>query len=132
MRVDFAFLCDAATESAGKLFALGIGIDHLQVRELPARHPRLTFVARLSFDASEGGRRRFQIRFVDADGRAVTAAVDGELAVTVPPGVTEAKANLIVDLVNLEFTAQGPHELSLLVGDDEVVTLPLEVVNTPA
>jgi hypothetical protein len=35
MQIDFAFLCDAATEVSGKLSALGIGIDRLIVQELP-------------------------------------------------------------------------------------------------
>lgn len=68
MQLDFAFLCDAATESAGKLFALGIGIDRLQVRELPARHARMTLVARLVFGATEQGVHAFELRLVDADG----------------------------------------------------------------
>ena len=38
MQVEYAFLCDAATESAGKLNALGIGIDRLLVQQLPQQH----------------------------------------------------------------------------------------------
>ena len=128
MQVDFAFLCDAATESGGKVFALGIGIDHLQVRETPARHGRMTLAARLSFGADEAGSHRFAIRFVDADGRGIVPDVLGEMEIVPPAVETQAKANVLVDLVNAEFSGYGPHEVTLSVDGTDVATLPLEVV----
>jgi hypothetical protein len=127
VQVDFAFLCDAATESAGKVYALGIGIDRLQVREVPARHGRMTLVARLRFEAEEAGQHRFAIRLVDADGRGLIPDVIGELHVAIPPSATHAKANLLIDLVGPEFASYGPHEATLTVDGSDVVTLPLEV-----
>ena len=127
MHVDYAFLCDAATEHGGKLNALGIGIDRLAAVELPATHPRLTFVARLAFGAEDAGSRRFSVRVVDADGRAVASPMEGEMHVTLAPQDRATAVNLLVELLNLEFTNLGPHEVSLAVDGAELVSLPLEV-----
>ncbi len=127
MHVDYAFLCDAATEHGGKLNALGIGVDRLTVTVLPATHPRLTFVARLAFGAEDAGGRHFSVRVVDADGRAVAPPIDGEMQVTIAAEDREAAANLLVELVNLQFASLGPHEVSLAVDGAELVNLPLEV-----
>ena len=127
MQLEFAFLCDAATEAAGKLYALGIGIDRLHVRELPARHGRMTLVVRLVFAASEQGAHAFELRFVDADGHDVTTPVAGQLTVTAGEGATSVRVNLLIDVVNAEFRSPGPHELTLAIGGTAAVVLPLDV-----
>jgi hypothetical protein len=126
--VDYAFLCDAATESGGKVYALGIGIDRLQVQDVPARHGRMTLATRLRFGADEAGQRSFAIRLVDADGQAVVPDVIGQMSVAIPPPATHATANLLIDLVGAEFRSYGPHEVTLTVDGEDAVTLPLEVV----
>ena len=130
MQLEFAFLCDAATEAAGKLYALGIGIDRLQVLELPARHGRMTLVARLVFGPGEQGPHPFALRLVDADGHDVTAPVAGELTVRSPDGATGARVNMLIDVLNTEFRTHGPHELTLSVDGAGLVILPLDVVLT--
>lgn len=137
MDVEYAFLCDAATEHGGKINALGIGIDHLGVGTLPVTHPRLTLVARLRFEDArdladgEAGDADagvpFTVRVVDADGRDVMPEVAGRFAVQAAPGRRLQGANLLVDLVALRFTAIGPHEVQLASGGTVVATLPLEV-----
>ena len=126
MEIDYAFLCDAATEHQGKLNALGIGVDQLSAATLPATHPRLTFVARLRFEPEDDGERHFAVRAMDADGHEM-GCVEGEMFVHFAPEDRMTGANLVVDLVNLEFTAAGPHEVSLTIDGEDVVMLPLEV-----
>jgi hypothetical protein len=127
MQLDFAFLCDAASDAAGKIYALGIGIDRLQVQRLPARHGRLAFVSRVSFDVADAGDRSFSVRLIDADGRDVIPPVQGEMHIAIS-GPGPAKANLIIDLVNPEFQSHGPHEVTLALDGTALATLPLEVV----
>jgi len=132
MQLDFAFLCDVATESAGKLYALGIGIDRLQVRELPATHGRMTLAARLVFGPDERGTHPFELRLVDADGQDVSVPVAGELSVHTPADVSSARVNVLIDVLNAEFRAHGPHELTLAIDGANAVVLPLEVTLAPA
>lgn len=132
MQLEFAFLCDAATEAAGKLYALGIGVDRLHVRDLPARHGRLTLVARLGFGAAEQGAHRFELRFVDADGQDVSTPVAGELGVHITDSAAGARVNVLIDVLNAEFRTHGPHELTLTVDGTNLVVLPLDVALTSA
>ena len=127
MRVDYAFLCDAATEYGGKVNALGIGIDRLGISTLPATHPRLTLVARLVFEDASGASLPFLVRIVDADGREVMPPVEGSFQVAAAPERRLDGSSLIVDLVNLQFTATGPHEVQLWSGGAILATLPIEV-----
>ena len=127
MRVEYAFLCDAATEHGGKVNALGIGIDHLGVSVLPATHPRLSFVAHLRFEDADDAAVPFVVKMVDADGREVISPVEGRFQVQAAPGRRLEGANLLVDLVNLQFTATGPHEVQLWSEGDVLATLPIEV-----
>ena len=127
MRVEYAFLCDAATSHGGKVNALGIGIDHLGVPALPSTHPRLTLVARLVFEDAGGRSLPFVVRMVDADGRNVLPPVEGSFQVVAAPDRRLDGASLIVDLVNLVFTTTGPHEVQVQSGGETLATLPLEV-----
>lgn len=128
MRVEYAFLCDAATEHGGKVNALGIGIDHLGVQALPATHPRLALVAHLRFeDAEDDAAVPFRVQMVDADGRDVITPVEGRFQVAAAPGRRLEGANLLVDLQNLQFTTTGPHEVQLWSAGGVIATLPIEV-----
>lgn len=127
IRIAYAFLCDAATEHGGKVNALGIGIDRLGVSTLPATHPRLTLVARLVFEDAGGRSLPFVVRMVDADGRDVLPRVEGRFRVERALGRRVDGTSLIVDLVNLEFTTTGPHEVQVSSDGETLATLPLEV-----
>ena len=56
MDVDYAFLCDSAQESGGKVHALGIGIDGIFAPVLPATHS-VVLVAQFRYWAAEAGSR---------------------------------------------------------------------------
>ena len=131
MQIDFAFLCDAATEAAGKLNALGIGIDRLIVRELPQTHRRLVVVTRVSFEPEDAGDQSFVIELVGPDGREVAPMVQGQLNVQMGEGAGGARANIIIEIANALFSSMGPHEAKLSIGGSEVAVLPLEVVLQP-
>jgi uncharacterized protein DUF6941 len=131
MRVDFAFLCDAATEAGGKLNALGIGIDRLLVRELPQTHRRLVVVTRVSFQAEDAGEQSFAIELIGPDGSNVAPMVQGQLNVQLTEGAGGTRANMIIEIANAQFKSVGPHEAKLSIGGGEVAVLPLEVVLQP-
>ena len=53
--------------------------------------------------------------------------VDGHFIVQAAPGRRLDGASLLVDLVNLEFTSTGPHEVQLSCEGTPIATLPIEV-----
>jgi hypothetical protein len=127
VQLELAFLCDVATESGGKLNALGIGIDRLIVPALPQQHRRLTLVTRFVFEPEDEGDRRFTIELVGPDGAPVTPTVNAQLHVQINDPSQTTRANVIVELANANFTVTGPHEAKLTLDDVELVALPLEV-----
>lgn len=128
MQVDFAFLCDAATESGGKVHALGIGFERITVRSLPVVHPRAVAVVRFAFTRGDEGAHAFRVLVSDSDGRDVGPAVEGHVTLAVGDEDTGGKANMIVDLVQLELRTHGPHEVSVTIDGRPFVSLPFEVV----
>lgn len=127
MNPGFAFLCDAAQDSGGKLHALGIGVDILRAASLPAVHPHLSLVVHISYGREDEGSHDFSIAVLDADGKNVVAPVDGQMALQLNGEDTAGGANLVVDLQNMQFTTYGPHEVSVSVDGRAFVTLPLAV-----
>jgi hypothetical protein len=128
MQVDFAFLCDAATESGGKVHALGIGFERITVRSLPVIHPRAMAVVRFAFTRGDEGAHAFRVRVSDSDGQDVAPPVEGQVNLAVGEDDSGGKANMIVDLVQMELRAHGPHEVTVSIDGRAFVSLPFEVV----
>lgn len=127
MQVGFAFLCDAAQDSGGKLHALGVGVDVLHAASLPAVHPRLSLVVRLAYGRDDEGDHGFAIAVLDADGKHVVSPVSGQMTLRLSPEETSGGANLVIDLQNAQFTTYGPHEVTVTVDGGVLATLPLAV-----
>ncbi|MEX1022567.1 MAG: hypothetical protein WD800_06480 [Dehalococcoidia bacterium] len=130
MQIDFAFLCDAASESSGKVHAIGIGFERISVRSLPVVHPRAVAVVRFGFTRADEGEHPFTLSVLDADGRDVVPKVNGQVNLTVGEESSGGKANMIVDLVQLDLQSYGPHEVTVTFDGREFVSLPFEVVAT--
>ena len=127
MHVEFAFLCDAATEAAGKLNALGIGIDRLIVTELPQHHRRLTLVTRIAFEPEDAGEHTFGIELIGPDGAAVAPPVQAQMNIQLSEPAQASRANVLIELANPRFTVVGPHEAKASLDGVELFALPLEV-----
>lgn len=128
MHIDFAFLCDAASESGGKVHALGIGFERITVRSLPVVHPRAVAVVRFAFNRDDEGVHDFRVLVSDSDGRDVGPPVEGQVTLAVGDDDTGGKANMIMDLVQLELRTYGPHEVSVTIDGRPFASLPFEVV----
>lgn len=127
MDLGFAFLCDAAQDSGGKLHALGIGVDALHAASLPAVHPRLSVVVRFMYRAEDVGDHEFSIAVLDADGKSVVPPVSGQMTLRLNADETSGGANLVVDLQNTQFTTYGPHEVAISLDGRDLAMLPLAV-----
>lgn len=127
MDLGFAFLCDAAQDSGGKLHALGIGVDALHAASLPAIHPHLSLVVRFAYGSDDVGDHQFSIAVLDADGKNVVSPVGGQMTLRLNGDDTTGGANLVVDLQNAQFTTYGPHEVAVSVDGRDFATLPIAV-----
>lgn len=132
MHLDFAFLCDSAQESGGKVHALGIGLDTVHTPQVPATHPLLTVVIQLRYSVAEAGDKALSVRLIDADGRDVVNAVNHTVPFPTPEGARSNTARLIVAFGGVNFTAYGDYAVHVAVNGAEVADLPLAVARPPA
>jgi len=127
MNLDFAFLCDSAQESGGKVHALGIGIDTINAAAVPVTHPLLTVVVQLRYSVAEAGDKSLAVRLIDADGRDVVNAVSGTISFPTPEGARTNTARLIVAFGGVNFAAYGDYAVHVAINGTEVADLPVAV-----
>jgi hypothetical protein len=124
--VDFAFLCDSAQESGGKLHALGIGIDGVFAPALPTTHA-VVLVAQFRYWAAEAGTRPLAVRLIDADGRSLSTA-DGQIVFGDTQDNPTGAARVLLTLNALPFDHYGDYAIHITIAGDDVVRLPLRVM----
>ena len=131
MEVTFAFLCDYADTTGPKLTAVGVGIDTIRAREVPAQHYLLYAVAAFRFTIAEtrSGTRKLAVHLVDADGEAVMPPLNVDIPMEPPQaGYGYRTHRVALALQGLTFRRYGDYSVSWLVDGVEVKTLPLKVV----
>jgi hypothetical protein len=127
MDIEIFALCDAATDSGGKLNILG-AFDRIYVRQLPAVHPHCAIALRIRFDRIEAGEHRVRISLIDADGKPVIPSLDGNINVNIPPDLTSICANLVLDINGLKLEKADLYSIELAIDGRHEKSLPLTVV----
>jgi hypothetical protein len=125
MNIEAFLLCDAATDSNGKLNLLG-AFDSFFVSHVPATHPFCAVVLRLRMTGAEQGEHTITLHLVDEDGKHVIQPLEGRLRVQGQPGTTST-SNLILNLQGLKLTRFGEMAFNLMIDGQPVATLPLYV-----
>ena len=124
MNVELFALCDAATESGGKLNMLG-AFDSIVAPQVPHAHPFCAVALRIRFQRIEAGNHTIKVAVVDEDGR--PAVPPFQTSVTVRPGDGDegAVANLILNFQQLRFAQYGRYSIDLAVDGRQEGSLPL-------
>ena len=126
MEVEIFALCDAATDSMGKLNILG-AFDRINLRQVPAVYPHCAVALRIRFERIEEGDHRVRINFVDADGKSLLPGVDGNITVRFPEDVQSVCANLVLNINGLKFERPGPYSIDLAIDGRQERSLPIHV-----
>jgi hypothetical protein len=129
--VEIFALCDAATDSMGKLNILG-AFDKIGAQQLPVVYPRSSVALRVRFDRIEQGMHRIRINIVDADGQAIMKAFDNEINVSFPGEVQSLCANLVLQINGLKFEKLGQYAIDLAIDGRHEKSLPLYVLKAAA
>lgn len=119
-------LCDAATDSQGKLNILG-AFDHIWSHQSPTVHPFCAIALRVRFAKSEQGSHHIRINFADEDGKPVIPSLDGSLNIKCDPLANSAVANLILHVQHLKLDKFGEYSIDVSVDGKHEGTLPLFV-----
>ena len=130
MDVQVAVLCDAATDSHGKLNLLG-AFDTINAAELPVTHPFCTVALRLAFTNAEEGDHRLALHFVDDDGHPVMDSIEVPVHIALPDEAHFVTCNFIFNIQQLKFEAPGFYSIDLSLDGKLSGSIPLNVRHTP-
>ena len=128
MQCAYAFLCDFAQESGGKLNALGIGWSAIHASSVPVNHPHISFVASLTGTIAEVGTKKAEFRLIDADGADVIPPLTADVAFAVQEPALEGRVNIIFNLNGVSFSKYGPYAFHLVVQGNEMARAPFSVI----
>jgi hypothetical protein len=131
MKVEIFTLCDAATDSGGKLNILG-SFDHIHARETPMTHPLCAIALKIRFARIEEGNHRLRITVADADGKLVLPSLDASLAVRFNSEESTAAANVILFIQQMKLASFGEHSIDLAIDGRQEGSIPLYVKEMPA
>ncbi len=124
MNIESFLLCDAATDSNGKLNVLG-AFDTLFAKETPVQHPYCCIALRLRFSKFEEGNHKVRINFTDEDGKSALPGIDGSLNIKIADNLFSSVVNLVFNLQRIKFDKFGEFSLSLSIDDKQIAQLPL-------
>ena len=126
MEIQIAALCDAATDSAGKLNILGT-FDTINAAQTPAVHPQCSIALRIIFQKIEEGSHKLKLNFVDEDGRLVMPSIDIPVDVGVPDEATFISRNFIINIQQLKFERPGLYAIAIAIDGRHEGSIPLLV-----
>ena len=130
MELQVAVLCDAATDSHGKLNILGT-FDTIFTSQLPAVHPQCSIALRMSFGKSEEGKHQVKINFVDEDGKPVMRSVPLSIDVKVPDDTIFLSRNFVINIQQLKFEKPGLYAIEIAMDGRQEGSIPLLVKHLP-
>jgi len=126
MDIEMIALCDAATQSGGKLNVLG-AFDRIFAKKFPATHPHCAVAMRVRFVRMEQGRHRIAINVVNADGRPVIPAFTANVNVKCADDEDSTAANMVLNIQALKFEKEGRYSVDVAVDGRHEKSLPLLV-----
>jgi hypothetical protein len=126
MHLELLVLCDAATDSAGKLNILG-AYDTIMAPSLPVRIQTLNFALRIRFPNAESGKHQVQLNLIDIDGKLIIPPFTAEVGVQIPKTQDTAAVNLILNGAGITFPAAGTYRIDLLINNQTKGSIPLSI-----
>ncbi|MCX8155403.1 MAG: hypothetical protein N3J91_02925 [Verrucomicrobiae bacterium] len=126
MEIQVASLCDAATDSQGKLNILGT-FDTINAAQMPAVHPQCSVALRVVFDKMEEGAHKVGLNFVDEDGRPVMPPITMPIQVEVPEEAIFVSRNFIVNIQHMKFDKPGFYSVDISLDGEIKGRIPLLV-----
>ena len=130
MNVHVAVLCDAATDTMGKLNLLG-AFDAIFTQQLPLVYPMCSVALRATFDSAEEGARHLRLNFVDADGGPFMPAIDLPFQVALPGDAHSVTQNFIFTIQPLRFEKPGLYSIDISLDGRQVTSISLLIKYSP-
>lgn len=132
MKLEFAFICDYASQNGGKIDALGIGFDVIWAPRLPFLIPHFHLVAKFNANKYESGTKRLKIVLMDPDGKDIIPPIEGSFEIVTPPQESESHGIIAIGFHGVQFQKYGSHSLHLIVEGNEMVSIPMALAAPPS
>ena len=126
MKVEIFTLCDAATDSGGKLNILG-SFDHIWANNIPATHPLCAIAARIRFARIEEGNHKLKVTFADVDGKLVLPGLEASLAIRFGPDAPTIATNVVLCIQKIKLETFGEYTIDLAIDGRHEGSIPLYV-----
>ena len=126
MDIQVATLCDAATDTQGKLNILGT-FDTINAAQMPAVHPQCSVALRIVFSKMEEGQHKARLNLVDEDGQSVMPPIEMAVGVEVPDDAIFVSRNFIVNIQHLKFEKPGLYSVDISMNGEQKGSIPLLV-----
>ena len=130
MQIEVFSLCDAATDTAGKLNILG-AFDMMLVSKIPAVYPQCAVALRIRFERIERAEHKVQVHFVDKDGRNVIPPLESQMKVHFIDEQRSVSVNMILNIHGLRIDRAGEYSIDLAIDGQQKSSLPLFVKERP-
>lgn len=130
MKLEIFALCDAATDSRGKLNILGT-FDQIYAAKIPVVHPACAIAIRMRFDKIEEGTHKVNLQLVDPDGRPVLQPMEGGVHPRMADEVDSVAVNLILNFQHIKFEDFADYQINLAIDDQSIASIPLRIREIP-
>lgn len=132
MRLDFAFLADAAdSPPGGKLYILGAGFDTIHSRNFPCIHSQISLVMRIILNPVEVEKpHKAAVQLIDADGKDIISKIEVNIVAPHPGStpVREVGLGIVNNLKDIKFERPGQYSFEILLDGVNVKSLSLSLV----
>ena len=131
MDVEIFTLCDAATDTHGKLNILGT-FDAIWSKQVPAVHPHCSVALRLRFYRVEEGEHKIRINIINEDGQLIAPALNAttNIVFTNNPESSIVR-NMAINIQGLKLETYGDYAIDLAIDGRQEASLPLRVRKPP-
>ena len=124
MNIEVMALCDAATESQGKLNILGT-FDTIFAQKLPAVSSHCAVALRVRFNQIEKGEHKIKLNLVNEDGKLIIPSLETSAKVDFPPHLDSGVMNLVLHIQGLKLEKFGKYSFDLAIDGRQEASLPL-------
>lgn len=126
MKIELLTLCDAATDSGGKLNILG-SFDRIWAREAPITHPLCAIAVKIRFARIEEGNHKLKVTSADADGKLVLPGMEASLGIRFGPDDSTVAANVVLYIQKMKLEKFGEYAIDLAIDGRHEGSIPLYV-----
>lgn len=126
MQLEIFTLCDAATDSDGKLNIIGT-FDQISAMKFPCVYRRIVVALRIRFEPIEEGKHPVRVTFVNADGKPVIPPLNAEIGIGFGGGTHSVCRNVILELNGVKFDTPGQYSLDIAIDGRQERSVPLHV-----